>query len=163
MTFIVSPSCHPLLPLQRIKPEFSIFVLGAFLSYPHSMVTRDAAVLLGAFEESTLGRQEMINVCKHSCTTITTTEERCEGMLSMLCVFSFNSTDTQAVEAMPVQKHLQSTENLRQKKGGKMKTAGEKMHWFLSKIQRHVLYKYHISLYQLSIYFMLNLKCFGRM
>lgn len=128
VTFIVSPSCHPLLPLKRIKPEFSIFALGAFLSYPHSMVTRDAAILLGAFEESTLGRQEMINVCKHSCTTkTTTTEERCEGMLSMLCVFCFNSTDTQAVEAMRVQAPAEHRE-FTTKKGGKIKTVGEKMH-----------------------------------
>lgn len=54
VTFIIDPRRQPLFFLERVELDFSISVLGTFLSYPHSMVTRNAVVLLGACEESTL-------------------------------------------------------------------------------------------------------------
>lgn len=56
VTFIVNPGRHPLLFFKRIKLDFPVFILWSFLSDPHCVVTRDAVISLGAFEESTLGR-----------------------------------------------------------------------------------------------------------
>lgn len=59
VTFIVEPSCHPLLLFKRIELNISIFVLWSFLSNPHGVVSRDVVVLFGAFEESTLRRGDL--------------------------------------------------------------------------------------------------------
>lgn len=53
VTFIVNPGRHPLLLLERVKLDFSVFVLQSFLSNPHGVVTRDAVVSFGPFEEAT--------------------------------------------------------------------------------------------------------------
>lgn len=60
VTFVVDPSGHPLLFFKSIKLDFSILIIQRLLSYPHSMVLR-YGVLLGAFEESTLQKNNNYN------------------------------------------------------------------------------------------------------
>lgn len=54
VTFVVDPSCHPLFFFKRIQLDFSVLTLRGFLSYPYGVVPRDAVIVLGALEESTL-------------------------------------------------------------------------------------------------------------
>lgn len=58
VAFIIAPGRHPRLPFKRVQLE-SVFVLWNFLPDPHSVVTGDAVVLLGAREEATLERVEV--------------------------------------------------------------------------------------------------------
>lgn len=53
VTFIISPSGHPLFLIKWIQFDFSIFTLRGLLLDPHGVIAGDAVLLFRALEEST--------------------------------------------------------------------------------------------------------------
>lgn len=54
VTFILTPYGHPLLLLERIKHDAFICKVARLLTDPHGVVLRNAVIILGTFEKSTL-------------------------------------------------------------------------------------------------------------
>lgn len=82
VTFILTPYSHPLLLLKWIKHDAFICKVARLFTDPHSMVLRNAVIILGTFEKSTLmdRMQRKRSSSKCQCNVTDFSFQRFEGL-----------------------------------------------------------------------------------